>query len=157
MSCAVFDDANRIFLGTHRIQRIPKTEKKNRRHTSFVHVYELKETQVRVQIKDSDLTEQFYRASGSGGQHRNKTDSAVRLIHNPTGTVVYASEQRSQHQNREVARQRMEAKLIEQASGGRQVLSENQTWDWCDWRDEVTLPNGRKKRMGMTLKKGIKV
>jgi protein subunit release factor A len=153
MACTVFDDKHRIFLGTHRIQRVSVTEKNNRRHTSFVSVFEVVEDSNQIVLVDSDINTETFRGSGAGGQHRNKTDSCVRMTHVPTGVSVIATEQRSQHQNKKVARQRLESKLL---SGPVQIsVLANQQWNWCQWRDEVSLPSGKKKNMSKVLKRGL--
>ena len=101
--------------GAHRVQRVPATESQGRVHTSACTVAILPEIDVdtNVEINPADLRIDTYRASGAGGQHINKTDSAVRLTHTPTGIVVACQNQRSQHANRDHAWKQLRAKLYE--------------------------------------------
>lgn len=148
--------------GVHRVQRVPETETQGRIHTSTVTVAVMPEAEeVELEINPKDLRVDTFRSSGAGGQHINKTSSAVRLIHRPTGIVVACQEERSQVQNREKCMQMLASKLyqIEQERIESAVTSERRSQVGTGMRNErirtYNFPQGRvtDHRIGLTLYK----
>lgn len=111
--------------GVHRLVRISPYDSSARRHTSFssVWVYPVIDDDIEIEINDSDLKIDTYRASGAGGQHVNTTDSAVRITHMPTGIVVASQNDRSQHKNRATAMSMLKARLFEREMATREAAA----------------------------------
>ncbi len=148
--------------GVHRVQRVPETESGGRVHTSTATVAVLPEMEeVDVQINPADIEMQVYRASGAGGQHVNKTSSAVRLIHRPSGIVVACQEERSQLQNREKCMRMLASKLyeIQQEKLSSEVTGMRRSQVGTGMRNErirtYNFPQGRvtDHRVGLTVYK----
>ncbi len=116
----------RTEIGVHRLVRKSPFDSGNRRHTSFSAVFVSPEIDdnIEIDINPTDVRTDTYRASGAGGQHINKTDSAVRLTHEPSGIVVQSQSQRSQHQNRDKCWQMLRAKLYEAEMQKRQAAAQ---------------------------------
>ena len=148
--------------GVHRVQRVPETESAGRIHTSTVTVAVLPEAEdVDVEINTADLRIDVYRASGAGGQHVNKTESAVRITHLPTGIVVACQSERSQHQNKDAAMKILRSKLYEEAERQKhQEMADERksqvgTGDRSERIRTYNYPQGRvtDHRIGLTLHK----
>lgn len=148
--------------GTHRVQRVPETETQGRIHTSACTVAVLPEVEdVDIDINPADIRVDLYRSSGAGGQHVNKTESAVRLTHIPTGVVVACQEGKSQHKNKAQAMKVLKSRIYDQ------MLAEQQAETAADRKSQVgsgdrserirtyNFPQGRctDHRIGLTLYK----
>jgi len=148
--------------GVHRVQRVPETESSGRIHTSTVTVAVLPEAEeVEIEINPADLEIDTFRSSGAGGQHVNKTESAIRITHKPTGIVVECQEERSQFKNRDKAMKMLRSKLYEISLNERNEKIANErksqvgTGDRSERIRTYNYPQGRvtDHRIGLTLYK----
>jgi peptide chain release factor 1 len=150
----------RFESGVHRVQRVPETESQGRIQTSTASVAVLTEAdEVEVEIKDSDLVYESCKSSGAGGQHINKTESAVRLTHKPTGIVIECQQERSQFKNKDTALKMLKTKLydMKQREQSEKIASDRKTQVGSGDRSEkirtYNYPQSRitDHRIGLTI------
>ncbi|MBQ5591705.1 MAG: peptide chain release factor 1 [Clostridia bacterium] len=148
--------------GVHRVQRVPETESQGRIHTSTVTVAVLPEAQdVDIEINPADLQIDTFRSSGAGGQHINKTESAIRITHIPTGTIVECQDERSQHKNKDKAMKILRSRILEaeREKQNKEIAGERKSQVGTGDRSErirtYNYPQGRVSdhRIGLTLYK----
>lgn len=148
--------------GVHRVQRVPETESQGRIHTSTVTVAVLPEAQdVDVEINPADLQIDTFRSSGAGGQHINKTESAIRITHLPTGTIIECQDERSQHKNKDKAMKILRSRILEaeREKQNKEIAGERKSQVGTGDRSErirtYNYPQGRVSdhRIGLTLYK----
>lgn len=139
--------------GVHRVQRVPETESQGRIQTSTATVAVLPEVEdVDVEINQNDLIIETHRSGGAGGQHVNKTESAIRIIHVPTGTVVDCQDERSQYKNKEKALKILRSRIYEkmQAEQNEKIASDRRsqvgTGDRSERHKNLQLPAGTRYR-----------
>ena len=146
--------------GVHRVQRVPETESQGRIHTSTVTVAVLPEAEdVEIEINPADIKIESCKSSGAGGQHVNKTESAVRLTHKPSGIIIECQEERSQYKNRDKAMKLLKSKLldIKQREQADKIASDRKSQVGTGDRSErirtYNYPQGRvtDHRIGLTL------
>lgn len=148
--------------GVHRVQRVPETESQGRIHTSTVTVAVLPEAQdVDIEINPADLQIDTFRSSGAGGQHINKTESAIRITHIPTGTIVECQDERSQHKNKDKAMKILRSRILdaEREKQNKEIAGERKSQVGTGDRSErirtYNYPQGRVSdhRIGLTMYK----